>query len=97
MHSIHIFTSDISAKVLEKLTSLQLSSTREQGSLGVYKALKKQVAAFQNDKKRKITFLGIDYTFFQDFQNYLITHRGLIRDILIDKFGKEERAIHLFW
>jgi integrase len=53
------------------------STTREQGSLSVYKALKNHLSAYQRDKKRKITFLGIDYSFFQDFQNYLISERRL--------------------
>lgn len=50
-------------------------ATREPGSLSVYKALKTHLHNFQNLKKRKISFADIDYSFFQDFQNYLVTPR----------------------
>ena len=51
--------------------------TREAGSLSVYKALKSHLESFQVDKRVKVTFDAIDYKFFQDFQNYLITKRKL--------------------
>lgn len=52
-------------------------ATREPGSLAVYKALKRHLESFQNDKRIKITFQNIDYAFFQQFQIYLLEVRGL--------------------
>ncbi len=46
---------------------------REAGSLTVYRTLKKHLQNFQQNTKRKITFDKIDYSFFQSFQNYLLT------------------------
>ncbi len=51
--------------------------SREKGSMGVYKALKRHLEAFQKHSKRKIKFSEIDYAFFQTFQNYLIKHRAI--------------------
>jgi integrase len=48
-------------------------ATREAGSLSVYKALKKHLQDYQQDTKRKVTFDKIDYSFFQSFQNYLLS------------------------
>ena len=56
---------------------LDHAATREPGSLSVYKALKNHLQHFQTDKKKKVTFENIDYRFFQEFQNYLITSRNL--------------------
>lgn len=54
-------------------------ATREPGSLSVYKSLKNHLQHFQNDKKIKVTFDSIDYKFFQDFQNYLVTPRTVLK------------------
>ncbi|MBL0201312.1 MAG: site-specific integrase [Chitinophagaceae bacterium] len=54
-------------------------ATREPGSLSVYKSLKNHLQHFQNDKKIKVTFDSIDYKFFQDFQNYLVTPRKVLK------------------
>jgi integrase len=51
--------------------------TRAPGSLSVFKSLKNHLQSFQNDKKRKITFQNIDYDFFEEFQNYLVTVKEL--------------------
>ncbi len=48
-------------------------ATREAGSLSVYKALKKHLQDYQRDTKRKVSFDKIDYSFFQSFQNYLLS------------------------
>lgn len=52
-------------------------ATREPGSLSVYKSLKTHLQQYQKDKRIKVTFDAIDYKFFQDFQNYLISSRKL--------------------
>lgn len=48
-------------------------ATREAGSLSVYRALKKHLQGYQRDTKKKVTFDKIDYSFFQSFQNYLLS------------------------
>lgn len=48
-------------------------ATREAGSLSVYKALKKHLQNYQQDTQRKITFDKIDFSFFQSFQNHLLS------------------------
>jgi len=48
-------------------------ATREAGSLTVYRTLKKHLEGYQQDTKRKVTFDKIDYSFFQSFQNYLLS------------------------
>lgn len=52
-------------------------ATREPGSLTVYKVLKNHLRDFQKDKRKSVSFESIDYSFFQDFQNYLIDAKGL--------------------
>lgn len=52
-------------------------ASREPGSLSVYKALKGHLLAYQTEKKKKVTFEMMDYSFFQDFQNFLITPRNV--------------------
>ncbi len=52
------------------------ASTREEGSLQVYRSLKTHLHDFQKQVKRRITFDSIDYKFFQDFQTFLITDTG---------------------
>lgn len=48
-------------------------TTREAGSLTVYKSLKRHLQNYQHDTRRKVSFDKIDYSFFQSFQNYLIS------------------------
>lgn len=52
-------------------------STRAKGSLSVYRALKAHLEAYQKHTKKKVTFLNIDYQFFESFQNFLIQHRKI--------------------
>ncbi len=52
-------------------------TTREPGSLSVYRALKAHLEAFQKETKKNVTFDSIDYSFFQAFQIFLIEKRGL--------------------
>jgi integrase len=51
------------------------SESRVKGSLSVYKSLKTHLSDYQRDKKKKVIFDAINYSFFQDFQNYLIIPR----------------------
>ncbi|MDN3657948.1 site-specific integrase [Ferruginibacter paludis] len=51
--------------------------TREPGSLAVYKTLKNHLQAFQIARKKKITFNTVDYNFFMEFQNFLISDQKL--------------------
>jgi integrase len=53
------------------------AGTREPGSLSVYRALKNHLQAFQTEKRKKISFDTIDYSFFQEFQSFLIAERKL--------------------
>lgn len=55
-------------------------TTREAGSLSVYRALKKHLQDYQRDTKRKVTFDKIDYSFFQSFQNYLLSLTKAVDD-----------------
>jgi integrase len=54
--------------------------TREAGSLTVYRSLKKHLQDFQRFTKKQVTFEKIDYSFFQSFQNFLITGAGTTID-----------------
>jgi site-specific recombinase XerD len=47
-------------------------ASREPGSLSVYRSLKNHLNEFQTSKKKKISFNNIDYSFFSEFQNFLI-------------------------
>ncbi len=47
-------------------------TTREKGSLGVYRSVKNHLQAYQNETKHKVRFETIDYAFFQKFQSFLI-------------------------
>jgi integrase len=49
---------------------------KEHGSLYVYKALKGHLHDFKIKKKKKITFDNIDYSFFLEFQNFLINTKN---------------------
>lgn len=53
------------------------SATRVKGSLGVYRALKVHLEAFEKHFKRRVTFADIDYTFLKSFENFLIQYRDL--------------------
>ena len=46
--------------------------SREAGSLSVYKSVKNHLKAYQDATGHKITFEGIDYSFFNKFQTFLI-------------------------
>lgn len=52
-------------------------TTREPGSLAVYRSLKNHLQAFQIAKGVRVSFENIDYSFFQAFQSFLIEKRGL--------------------
>lgn len=52
-------------------------TTREPGSLTVYKSLKKHLQDYETVKKWRVSFTTIDYAFFQSFQNFLIEHKKL--------------------
>jgi len=45
---------------------------QEKGSLSVYKSVKNHLKAYQDTTGHKVTFEGIDYSFFQKFQTFLI-------------------------
>ncbi|MET4080061.1 integrase [Pedobacter sp. UYP30] len=47
-------------------------ASREAGSLSVYKSIKNHLKAYQDATNHKVTFEGIDYSFFNKFQNFLI-------------------------
>jgi len=53
------------------------ATTRAKGSLSVYRALRAHLLAYQKQSGKKVTFLNIDYQFFESFQNFLIKHRSL--------------------
>lgn len=52
------------------------ATSREAGSLTVYKSLKRHLQDYQRFAKKKVTFDKIDYSFFQSFQDFLITGTG---------------------
>jgi integrase len=71
---------EASAKVLFDFMDKYIEdhkSTREAGSLSVYKALKNHLKDYQLSTGKKVTFENIDYSFFQSFQNFLIQRKGL--------------------
>jgi integrase len=51
---------------------IEHEASREAGSLSVYKSVKNHLKAYQDATKHKVTFEGIDYSFFNKFQNVLI-------------------------
>lgn len=51
-------------------------TTREPGSLSVYRSVKKHLENFCRDTGKKVTFDNIDYAFFQSFQNYLLQDKA---------------------
>lgn len=46
--------------------------SRVKGSMVVYKSLKKHLKNFQDKKRKRVRFENMDYSFMQDFQNFLI-------------------------
>jgi integrase len=62
-------------------------TTREPGSLSVYKALKTHLEKFQTEKNIKVTFESINYAFFQQFQNFLIDKRKLNNTTVAKQLG----------
>lgn len=56
------------------------AGTREPGSLGVYKSLKKHLQDFQQHSRKKVAFDKIDYSFFQSFQNFLLSKTVTSKD-----------------
>lgn len=50
------------------------SATRAPGSLQVYKSLRSHLANYEKAKSKRVRFADMDYSFFQSFQNFLITH-----------------------
>ena len=48
------------------------ASSREAGSLTVYRSVKNHLLAYQTETRHKVRFETIDYAFFQRFQNFLI-------------------------
>jgi integrase len=53
---------------------LENSATRVPGSLQVYKSLRSHLMNFERSKGKRIKFADMDYSFFQSFQNFLITN-----------------------
>jgi integrase len=49
------------------------STTQEPGTLIVFKTLKTHLEDFQTFKKKRITFSSINYSFFVEFQNFLVS------------------------
>lgn len=48
---------------------------QEKGSLSVYKSVKNHLKAYQDATGDKVTFEGIDYSFFRKFQTFLIKRK----------------------
>ena len=64
------------------------ATTRVKGSLSVYKALKTHLKAFEDHKRSKVTFDSINYSFFEAFQNFLLTLTK------VDKQGNKSKALN---
>ena len=54
------------------------AKTRVKGSLSVYRALKTHLQAYADHTRNKITFAGINYAFFESFQNFLIGRKKIV-------------------
>lgn len=52
------------------------STIREEGSLQVFRSLRKHLRDYQKHTRQKVTFEKINYSFFQSFQSFLITATG---------------------
>ncbi len=61
---------------IEKYIAIHEPS-REKGSMGVYKSLKRHLEAYQKHTRTKVRFSEMDYAFFQSFQNFLIKYREI--------------------
>lgn len=53
-------------------------ATRVPGSLSVYKSMKNHLQAYQQKTKNKITFEKVDKSFFQAFQNFLVSRTKIV-------------------
>jgi len=64
--------------------------TRAKGSMQVYKSLKTHLENFEAKRGHKITFKEIDYNFFAEFRNFLLTgdHVRLYKKKNSNEFGK---------
>src|SRR5690606_29347978 len=64
--------------------------TRAKGSIGVYKSLKTHLENFEQSRGSKITFKEIDYNFFAEFRNFLLTseHVRYYKKRNPNEFGK---------
>ena len=52
------------------------NTIREEGSLQVFRSLRKHLRDYQKHTRQKVTFEKINYSFFQSFQSFLITATG---------------------
>ena len=57
---------------IDKYIEDNKKASREPGSMSVYRSVKNHLQNFQLQKKKRITFDEIDYSFFLEFQNFLI-------------------------
>ena len=55
--------------------------TREAGSLSVYKSMRSHLKAYQDHHKKVVTFDKINYSFFQSFQNFLVSRTKLVAGV----------------
>jgi integrase len=70
--------------------------TRVKGSLSVYKALSVHLKGYETTKRERVTFDGIDYRFFESFQNYLVgCTRQLKSGEVINKLNNQTIAKQL--
>ena len=53
------------------------SATRKKGSLSVYKSLKNHLIKFKKNTGRNISFESLDFSFFTEFNNFLIDKENL--------------------
>ncbi len=65
-------------------------NTRAKGSMQVYKSLRTHLENFQSTRGQNITFKEIDYNFFAEFRNFLLTgdHVRLYKKKNSNEFGK---------
>ena len=63
------------------------SATRTPGTIQTYKAVKNDLKAFQDKAKERIKFEAVDYSFFQRFQNFLISSDNLNNSTIAKKLS----------
>lgn len=65
-------------------------SVRAKGSMQVYKSLRNHLESFETTRGRKVSFKEIDYTFFAEFRNFLLTatHVRYYRKRKTNEYGK---------